>query len=351
MKLQDFVDSDRKYDTNQIAEDEELTRQIQQRLTDLGLLDDPLIDGVFGPVSTSALERFQKLLDCGEPGFLGSKTAKKLLNANKEDLQTNKTDGGSNGLTLKVIHNTVFKAKPIDSSSLDSSEKHSVSAGNEYALVSYEEARAKHYRVTLKKESFLDSKVWYAYNGHIELYSGSDRIYPKPKSETVKLSVPYKSQLDNYYNPTGACNVTALAMCLEYLQIPRKSNYGQYEDELYEYAINRGLSRHDPYDLAQIVRDYGARDRFTESATIEEAKNWVADEKPAVAHGYFTSYGHIVVFVGYDDKGFIVHDPYGEWFPGGYRTDLSGKYIHYSYNLIRRLCIPDGNFWVHFISK
>lgn len=343
MKLQDFVNSDRRYDTNQIAEDEELTRQIQQRLSELGLLEAP-IDGIFGPVSTSALERFQRLCDCGEPGFLGSATAQKLLNTSKEDLP-------NTGLTLKVIKDTIFKAKPLDSSALDSSEKQSVSAGREFALVSYEYARAKHVRITLQKESFLDSKIWYAFNGHIELYSGSDRISPKPKSDTVKLSVPYKSQLDNYYNPTGACNVTAMAMCLEYLQIPRKSNYGQYEDELYEYTINRGLSRHDPYDLAQIVRDYGARDRFTESATIEEAKNWVADEKPAVAHGFFTSYGHIVVFVGYDESGFIVHDPYGEWFPGGYRTDLSGKYVHYSYNLIRKVCIPDGNFWVHFISK
>jgi hypothetical protein len=55
--------------------------------------------------------------------------------------------------------------------------------------------------------------------------------------------------------------------------------------------------------------------------------------------------------VGYDEFGFIVHDPYGEWFSSGYRTDLSGSYLHYSYRLITRVCIPDGSFWVHFISK
>jgi len=55
--------------------------------------------------------------------------------------------------------------------------------------------------------------------------------------------------------------------------------------------------------------------------------------------------------VGYDEYGFIVHDPYGEWFSSGYRTDLSGSYLNYSYLLIRRVCIPDGSFWVHFISK
>ncbi|NEN93768.1 MAG: peptidoglycan-binding protein, partial [Okeania sp. SIO3H1] len=31
--------------------------------------------------------------------------------------------------------------------------------------------------------------------------------------------------------------------------------------------------------------------------------------------------------------------------------DLSGAYLHYSYRLIRNVCMPDGSFWVHFISK
>lgn len=54
--------------------------------------------------------------------------------------------------------------------------------------------------------------------------------------------------------------------------------------------------------------------------------------------------------VGYDEAGLIVHDHYGEWFAAGYRTDLSGAYLHYSKGLIHRTCSPDGEFWVHFIS-
>jgi len=55
--------------------------------------------------------------------------------------------------------------------------------------------------------------------------------------------------------------------------------------------------------------------------------------------------------VGYDSEGFFIHDPYGEWFEIGYDTEASGAYLHYNYRLIRRICMPDGKFWVHFISK
>jgi uncharacterized protein YvpB len=251
---------------------------------------------------------------------------------------------------LYTIRSTVFKARPIQSTQLSEPEKETIGDGQSFILNNYEVDR-NHVRITLRHDSFKGSKVWYVYGPHAEIFEGNKRVYPNPKPQTVKLNVPYKSQLDNYYNPTGSCNVTSLAMCMQYVGIPRRDNIGQYEDELYEYALYNGLSRHDPYDLAKIVRDYGGKDTFKENATIEEVQDWLAGGNPAVIHGYFTSFGHIIVVVGYTPWGFYVHDPYGEWFPTGYRTDLRGDYLQYSYNLIRTTCIPDGSFWVHFISK
>ncbi|MEG4323653.1 MULTISPECIES: C39 family peptidase [unclassified Microcoleus] len=76
---------------------------------------------------------------------------------------------------------------------------------------------------------------------------------------SVKLAVPYKSQLDNALNPGGACNVTSIAMCLEYLGVtPLRQNI-QIEDELYAYMESRNLNRHSPRDLATVVRNYGIR--------------------------------------------------------------------------------------------
>lgn len=342
MKLEDFLGTQRKYDVKAIAADSELSKQIQTRLIDLGLLAPPA-DGMFGPVSTGSLKRFQELMNCGEPNFLGAKTAKALLEATRDSL-------AADAPTLYTTRATVFKARPIQSTQLSDAEKEAISDGRSFKLNNYEVER-DHIRITLRNDSFKGSKVWYVFGAHAEIFEGNKRVYPPLKPQTVKLNVAYKSQLDNYYNPTGSCNVTSLAMCMEYVGIPRRDNIGQYEDELYEYALNKGYSRHDPYDLARIVRDYGGKDNFKDNATIEEVKDWLAAGNPVVTHGYFTSFGHIVALVGYTPSGFYVHDPYGEWFPTGYRTDLPGNYLLYSYNLIRNVCMPDGSFWVHFISK
>jgi lysozyme family protein/uncharacterized protein YvpB len=342
MKLEDFVGTEKKYDVKAIAADIELTEQIQGRLIDLGLMAPP-VDGIFGPVSSASLKRFQELMNCGEPNFLGAKTAQYLLEATPDSIS-------GDAPTLYTTRNTVFKARPIQSTQLSDAEKESVDGGKSFILNNFDVER-NHIRITLRHDSFKGIKVWYVYGPHAEIFEGNQKVYPNPKPQTVKLNVPYKSQLDNYYNPTGSCNVTSLAMCMQYLGIPRRDNIGQYEDELYEYALYNGLSRHDPWDLAKIVRDYGGKDTFKPNATIEELQEWLAGGNPAVIHGYFTSFGHIVAVVGYTSSGFYVHDPYGEWFSTGYRTDLPGNFLHYSYNMIRATCIPDGSFWVHFISK
>jgi uncharacterized protein YvpB len=173
----------------------------------------------------------------------------------------------------------------------------------------------------------------------------------------VRLEVPYRNQVNNLLNPTGSCNVTSLAMCLMFLGVqPRRPQlYEQFEDELYNYAELNGYSRHHGEDLALIAGDYGVHDEFTKHATLEQVKAHLAGDKPCIFHGYFTSFGHIVVVVGYDENGFIVHDPYGEWHSWGYdRNDevnfTKGKFLHYSYDLIAETCMTGGEFWVHFMG-
>ncbi len=70
---------------------------------------------------------------------------------------------------------------------------------------------------------------------------------------------------------------------------------------------------------------------------LRSRRNWIDIGNLAVIHGWFTPSGHIVTVVGYSDTVLIVHDPYGEWFAWGYRTDLSGAYLHYSDDLICRV--------------
>ncbi|QIZ70854.1 C39 family peptidase [Oxynema aestuarii] len=175
-------------------------------------------------------------------------------------------------------------------------------------------------------------------------------VETKPK--TVHLPVPYLTQLDNVNNPHGSCNVTCVAMCLGYFNHPLKNSYGkQLEDELYEYCLNNGLSRHSPTDLQKLIQIYGYKDDFQPDAKWGDVKKWLDAGNPCISHGWFTRSGHIIAIVGYNEKGWIVNDPYGEWFSWGYDTTVSGKGLTYSYGMMKKLCGPDGDNWIHFVSK
>ena len=246
---------------------------------------------------------------------------------------------------LRIEADTWLKIKPLDSARLSEREKLQIKLGDRIPVLEITEER-NHYKIKLEKPEIDCHVFYYVFKGHSRLETTGKKELPKK----VQLTVPWLSQNDNWYNPNGSCNVTSYAMLMLFFGI-KASKYPQLEDELYKYMEDNGLSRHNPYDLAKMGRHYGLDVRFTEKAEIDEVCEWIATErKPVVVHGYFTAFGHIIVIVGYDENGFIVHDPYGEWFSTGYRTDISGSYLHYSYSLIRRTCIPDGNFWVHFIS-
>jgi GH24 family phage-related lysozyme (muramidase)/uncharacterized protein YvpB len=171
------------------------------------------------------------------------------------------------------------------------------------------------------------------------------------------LNIGYKSQTDNRNNPGGSCNVTSIAMGLEYFGLAGRRSDVELEDELYEEMEALRWSRHSPHHLSQIAAAYGMTDSFTSFAKIADIKASIAAGRPCIFHGWFTSFGHIIAAVGFDETGFWVHDPYGEWTADGYRKNNSttpqrGKYLHYSYGLIDSKCREsDGSFWCHFLDR
>lgn len=171
----------------------------------------------------------------------------------------------------------------------------------------------------------------------------------KTELEFKLKNFPYLSQLDNKIAPYGTCNVTSVAMCLSYLGIVGNGN-GQLEDQLSQMCFDNGLDRHSPLDLKELIRLKGKQDTFKPDAIWNDAKMWLLSGKPIIAHGYFTRSGHIVAICGFNKDGWIVNDPYGEWFSDGYRTDRSGKELTYSYEMMRRLCGDDGDLWLHFVG-
>lgn len=267
-------------------------------------------------------------------------------------------------MKLKVIQNTTFKQSTEDSSKLPEQDKVTVAAGRVFSIHSWKPVDNNHMRIALLSETLGDPprNTWYAFIPHVQLIKDQGQSIPSTQEPTrtpvalpasKNLNIPYKSQLDNANNPTGSCNVTSFAMVMTYFQIKNKFGVGQLEDELYRYMDNVGLSRWEPDDLARMANAYGVKDDFTTRARAVDIRKAIAEGFPCIIHGYFTSFGHIIVVRGYDPYGFYVNDPYGEWTSSGYRTDLSGANLHYSNALIQSKCSPEGEdfIWLHRLSK
>lgn len=250
---------------------------------------------------------------------------------------------------IQIAKNTVFKLRPIDSQELDIKEKISIPAGSEYRLHSYKIER-NHVRIALADKSFNGGiNTWYAYLGHVVILDGSNR-YSLVAPERKLLKVPYISQHNNANRPEATCNITSLCMVINYYY-PNRVNGSMTPDMIYQYAMSKKINIFDPFGLVELGRVYGVESRFTFNGDIDKMKVSIDKGLPCIIHGYFTQSGHIVVVCGYDSKGFIVNDPNGEYYKQGYDTYKSGHELHYSYDLIRRTCMPDGNLWLHTVSK
>jgi Peptidase_C39 like family len=271
-------------------------------------------------------------------------------------------------MRLRTIQDTFFKQSAVDSSKVSAQDKVKVKAGQVFEIHSWKPIGRNHLKIAIV-DQFLGNpprNTWYVYQPDIWLLNSKGQIIPPPSErsrfrlpdfgfipKTKRLNIPHKSQLDNYLNPRGACNVTSYAMIMEYLKIPRQGQSGQLEDELYSYMLNNGLSRWDPYDLATMGRDYGLAVDIDSRATLSELRKAIAEGYGCIIHGYFTSFGHIIVVKGYDQNGFYVNDPYGEWYESGYRNDRSGENLYYSNQLIQAKCSPEGKdyLWLHKITR
>jgi len=269
--------------------------------------------------------------------------------------------------SIRVLRNTVFTqtpdSKPVAKDALSSSNTEvAVSSGTVFNLHSWAIETA--YLKVALFESFLGDpprNTWYARSTDIAFINQQPQIIPIPQPSpnpdglpsSKTLNVPHRSQLDNQFDPTGTCNVTSFAMVMMYFQVARKTNIGRWEDELYLYMQDNNLIRWDPYDLSLMARSYGLIDDFMTQGKLSDLRKAIAEGRPCIIHGYFTSFGHIIVVRGYDPYGFFVNDPYGEWTSSGYRTDRSGENLHYSNGLIQNKCSPEGEdyIWIHRLAK
>jgi hypothetical protein len=294
------------------------------------------------------------------------------------------TSAMTNPAVFRTRCNTFLKKEPSSAASLPPEKKIELPEGVYLKALDFQPV-GKHYKVVLEAQriaweraglmrSFAISEgEWYVYgtpespSPHVEVYPSLPTTTTNPTptaaqlamskplaipSSSVILKVPYLSQLDNAGDPYGTCNVTSVAMCLAYYGHPIRNSQGmQLEDELNQYCYSNGLDRHVPTDLKKLLEAYGCKDDFQFDAKWANAKTHLAGGNPLIVHGYFTRTGHIIAIIGYNEKGFVVNDPYGEWYSSGYDCDRSGAKLTYSYEMMRQTCGTDGDLWLHFVSR
>lgn len=251
---------------------------------------------------------------------------------------------------LKVIKDTVFKKLPLQSKDLADSLKIDVKSGTKFELLAFSKER-EHYKVTLKDTTLKGFNTFFVFREHIEIVEDSKIIVSDNIKNQVLLRVPYLRQLENFNNPTGTCNVTCAAMCLSFYGVKPQNPKNRLPDEVYNQCIYNGWDIHDPLGIKKVIEFYGLKDEFTYYSTITNLKIALTKGYPCIIHGYFTTSGHIIVLTGYNSQGFIVNDPYGEYYSEGYDTSRSGKNLTYSYGLIKKTCNYDGQLWGHIIKR
>ena len=152
-----------------------------------------------------------------------------------------------------------------------------------------------------------------------------------PQGMSRMPDVPYFYQYDNNLYPGASCQNTSIAMVLSYL-----GWRGTPDEITRRYGKDWAQS---PAGLAALFNLYVDREGLsmriqpTTAGTLSGLRAELDRGHPVIIHGYFTSYGHVAVVLGYDDYGYYLNDPAGRWseyFKGGYSGGGSGRGVYYS---------------------
>ncbi len=170
--------------------------------------------------------------------------------------------------------------------------------------------------------------------------------------------VPYYRQYDNAERGGSACNITSVAMMVDYFGIALEpENKSRMPDKIYD----RFGIKYNPEELAAIfniiAREANAsvRDNFYERGTIAQLREELENGNPVIVHGWFTKPGHIMVVTDFDGENYIVNDPAGrwnlkKWGDNSYDISVSGQSIKYPAKEFEYAINDNGtgdDLWLH----
>lgn len=162
----------------------------------------------------------------------------------------------------------------------------------------------------------------------------------KPEVSGTVLKVRYFSQRDNYRDENRTCFSSSCAMMLEYMKpgtLPGDKGDDKYIRTVFSIGdtIESGVQ-------VSALSNYGVKTHFSQSCSLDHLRTQIDSGKPVpigiLHHGPShapSGGGHWICVIGYDDTGFIVHDPWGEIdHASGTYISKDGKSLHYSNDLL-----------------
>jgi len=161
-----------------------------------------------------------------------------------------------------------------------------------------------------------------------------------PSTTSDFTPVRYFSQRDNYRDASRTCFSSSCAMLVEALK-PGTLN-GPNGDDLYIQKVFQNGDTTEASVQLKTLAEYGIDAKFIQNGSIDLLKSQL-DKGVPVPIGILhkgpadapSGGGHWIIVIAYDDKGFIVHDPWGEIdHASGTYISTNGESRHYSYNLI-----------------
>jgi hypothetical protein len=192
---------------------------------------------------------------------------------------------------------------------------------------------------------------------------GTHRVelsYPiQVESAPALSSMTYFYQYANDLAPGATCQNTSIAMVL--------SAFGWTGDPDEITAEFGRYTAQSPSGLANIFNVLAQREgvsaRLTAntSGTLERLHQLLSQGKPVITHGYFTSFGHVLVVTDFDGTHYTAYDPAGTWsgtFGGGYPhgwEPTAGKGIRYPKAAFEQaISTLDGStyasLWIHELT-
>lgn len=167
-------------------------------------------------------------------------------------------------------------------------------------------------------------------------------------SQSVNLEVPFFDQKDNGPEGWRQCQSSCIAMCLAFLNIGGIKDDVRYVNIVRKYGDTTERQPH--YSAMKELGYTGAK--FSQTLSSEDIKTEIRKGRPVAVGALHrgpvskpSGGGHFVVIRGFNDRGWIVNDPYGDMdlVNGGWASQAigAGKNLVYSYrNFNPRIFIP-----------